>query len=56
MKICIKQESRGPHYSPGKQVQSINTFAQIYDNTITLINKKKKYIQSTSGKDALCRV
>ena len=56
MQVCIKQDPRGPHRSPGKHFQSINTFAQSYDNTIMLIKKEKKDIQSTSGKDALCQV
>ena len=41
MHVCIKQDPRGPHRSPGKNFQSINTFAQSYDNTIMLIKKEK---------------
>ena len=47
MQVYIKQEPRGPHRSPGKQFQSINTFAQSYDNTIMLI-KKEKYTYTFS--------
>ena len=43
MHVCIKQEPSGPHRSHGKQFQSINTFAQSYDNTITLIKIEKRY-------------
>ena len=56
MRICIKQATHGPHRSPGKHFQTINTFAQSYDNIQTLIKKEKKDIQSISGKDALCHV
>ena len=37
-----KQEAHGPHHSPEKQFQSINTFMQSYDYTITLIKREKK--------------
>ena len=35
----INLEARGPHHSPKKQFQSINTFAQSNDYAITLRNK-----------------
>ena len=37
-----KQEAHGPHGSPEKQFQSINTFLQSYDYTITLIKRERK--------------
>ena len=33
-----KQEAHSPHHSPEKHFQSINTFVQIYDYTMILIN------------------
>ena len=36
-----RQEAHGPHRSPEKQFQSINTFAQSYYYTIKLINRKQ---------------
>ena len=63
---------RVPHCSPEKQFQSINTFAQSYDYTITLNKREKKDIisffriwitlpylfnvESPSPKDALWQV
>lgn len=42
-----------PHRSPKKWDQSINTFLQSDNNTITLNTSEKNPLQSTSGKDAL---
>ena len=38
-----KKEAYGPHRSPDKQFQSINTILQSHDYTITLIKRKKNY-------------
>ena len=37
----LNKRSNGPHRSPLKQFHSINTFVQIYDYTIMLINLNK---------------
>ena len=65
-----KLEAHGSHCSSEKQFQSINTFAQRYDYTITLIKRTKNIVsflrikidlyllelESPSSKDALCQV
>ena len=35
---CLLQEAHGQHHLPEKQFQLINTFAQNYEYTVTLLN------------------
>ena len=43
----IKQEAHGPYRSPRKQFQSMDTYAQSYDYTITLIKREQKSLSPT---------
>ena len=47
-KITFRQEAHEPHRSPEKPAQTINTFVQSYDYTISLIWKGEKTILSFS--------
>ena len=49
--INIKQEARGPHLS----LQFINTFAQSYDNTITLLEKNYLLSENITQWSSICK-
>ena len=49
--INIKQEARGPHLS----LQFINTFAQSYDYTITLLEKNYLLSENITQWSSICK-